>query len=239
MIQLTAAGWAGRTEAVLRWSRLVQNLGLMLLLFGVAGCPQPKEPPVIESIDGSRSVEARDTADYTCNATDPDLKQLSYLWSQEGGRLGWDWGKRVRWFAPESSGRAFLRVTVTDEDGLSTDDSLDIVVRADTTDILNWDGAVKAGQYQQWPDTVLAGYRLYGYCVSDSGSLILKVMDDSSFTAWVAGRPVTPLWDTIVPDKWTAFTVSIDVSGLYHIIMDNKGGTGDYNYALHVWRLGP
>jgi hypothetical protein len=239
MIQLTAAGRAGRTEAVLRQSQLARSLGLALLLLGIAGCPQPKEPPVIESIDGSRSVEARDSAGYTCNASDPDLKQLSYSWSQEGGSLGWDWGRNVRWFAPESSGRAFLHVIVTDEDGLSAVDSLDITVRAETTDILNWDGAVKAGQYQQWPDSVFAGYRLYGYCVCDSGSLILKVMDDSSFAAWVAGRAVSPLWDTIVPDKWSAFAVPIEDSGLYHIIMDNKDGTGDYNYALHVWRLGP
>ncbi len=180
-----------------------------------------------------------DSVDYTCNATDPDLKQLSYSWSQEGGSLGWDWGKKVRWFAPESSGRGFLRVTVTDEDGLSAVDSLDITVRAETTDILNWDGAVKAGQYQAWPDTVLAGYELYGYSVSDSGKLVLRVMDDSSFAEWVAGHAVTPLWDTIMPDKWTAFSVRIDSAGLYHIIVDNKAGTGDYNYALHVWRVGP
>jgi hypothetical protein len=210
-----------------------------LLFLAVAGCPQPKDPPVIERIDGARSVEARDSADYTCNASDPDLKQLSYSWLQEGGSLGWDWGKKVRWFAPESSGRGLLQVTVTDEDGLSAVDSLDITVRAETTDILNWDGAVKAGQYQAWPDTVPAGYRLYGYCISDSGSLILRVMDDSSFTEWVAGRPVTPLWDTIVPDRWAAFALRIEAVGQYHIIMDNKGGTGDHNYGLHVWRAGP
>ncbi len=239
MIHLTDAGRAGRTEAVLRRSWLVQSLALALVLFGIAGCPQPKEPPVIDSVDGSQSVEARDSADFTCNANDPDLKQLSYSWSQEGGSLGWDWGREVRWFAPESSGRALLRVTVTDEDGLSASDSLDITVRAETTDILNWDGAVKVGQYQAWPGTVLAGYRLFGYSVSDSGKLILRVMDDSSFTEWVAGHPVTPLWDTIVPDKWISFSVPIDASGLYHIVMDNKGGTADYNYVLHVWRLGP
>jgi hypothetical protein len=167
------------------------------------------------------------------------LKQVSYSWLQEGGRLGWDWGKKVRWFAPESSGRGFLRVTVTNEDGLSAVDSLDITVRAETTDILNWDGAVKAGQYQAWPDSVRAGHELYGYCLSDSGKLVLRVMDDSSFTKWVAGHTVIPLWDTIVPAKWTAFSLRIAASGLYHIIMDNKGGIGDYNYGLHVWRAGP
>jgi hypothetical protein len=210
-----------------------------LLFLAVAGCPQPKEPPVIEWIDGVHSVEARDSVDYTCHATDPDLKQLSYTWYQSGGTFRWNWGDRVRWFAPDSSGRGFVRVTVTDEDELTVADSFDVIVRAETTDILNWDGAVKVGQYQAWPDTVPSGYRLFGYCVCDSGRLILKVMDDSSFTEWAAGRPVTPLWDTVVPDKWAAFTVPIDDSGLYHIIMDNKGGTGDYSYALHVWRLGP
>jgi hypothetical protein len=210
-----------------------------LLLLSVAGCPQPKEPPIISSIDGLRSVRARDSVGYTCNASDPDFKQLSYSWSQEGGRFGWDWGRVVRWFAPDSSGRGTIRVTVTDEDGLSAVDSFTITVRAETAGVLFWDAAVKAGDFQSWSDTVRAEYEIYGHCGSDSGKLFLMVMDDSSFTNWVAGQPAVWLLRETASEKGNAFSVRIGALGLYHIIMDNKEGTADYNYYLYIWKAGP
>jgi hypothetical protein len=212
-------------------------LAAALLLLAVAGCPQPKEPPIISSIDGSRSVEARDSVDYTCNASDPDSKQLSYSWSQEGGSLGWDWGRDVRWFAPDSSGRGAIRVTVTDEDGLSAVDSFTVTIRAETTGVLFWDAAVKSGEYQAWSDTVRAGYKLYGYCGSDSGSIVLMVMDDSNFRKWVAGQAAEALLKMRTPD--TTFSVGISAFGLYHLIMDNTHGAKDYNYYIDVWKAGP
>jgi hypothetical protein len=214
-------------------------LAAAVLLLADAGCQQPKEAPVISAIDGSRSVRARDSAGYTCNASDPNLEPLSYSWSQEGGRLGWDWGKTVRWLAPESSGQSIIRVTVTNEDGLSASDSLRVTVRAETAGVLFWDGAVKAGDFQAWSDTVRPGYETYGYCGSDSGKLFLMVMDDSSFTNWVAGQPPVWLLRETASDKGNAFSVRIGALGLYHIIMDNKEGTADYNYYLYVWKAGP
>lgn len=210
-----------------------------LLLLAVAGCPQPKEAPVISSIDGSRSVEARDSVDYTCYATDPDLKQLSYTWSQEGGSLGWDWGKSVRWFAPESSGKAAIRVTVTDEDDLTANETLRVTVRAETVDVLFWDAAVKAGEFDAWSDTVRAGYKLYGYCGSDTGDIFLTVMDDANFAKWVAGQAAVSLLRRRPYDTRDAFSVQIGTLGLYHVVMDNTQGTEDYNYWLNVWKAGP
>ena len=210
-----------------------------VLLLAAVACEQPKEPPVISSIDGSKSVEARDSADYKCNASDPDWKQLSYSWSQEGGNLGWDWGDRVRWFAPESSGKGVVRVTVTDEDGLTATDSLAITVRAETTGVLFWDAAVKAGDFQAWSDTVRAEYKLYGYCGSDPGDIYLKVMDDTNFTRWVAGDSAKPLLQRLPYATNDTFSVRIPALGLYHVIMDNTEGTGDYNYYLYVWKAGP
>jgi hypothetical protein len=212
------------------------------LLLCVAGCPQPKEAPVISSIDGSRSVRARDSVDYTCNASDPDFKQLSYAWSQEGGRLGWDWGKEVRWFAPESSGHGAIRVTVTDEDGLTASDSSTGTVRAETAGVLSWDAAVKAGDFQTWSDTVRAGYKLYGYCWSDSGDVRLTVMDDSNFTKWVAGQTAVPLLQRRPYKPYSTtdtFSIRISALGLHHLIMDNKSGAEDCNYYLYVWKAGP
>lgn len=209
------------------------------MLLAVAGCPQPKEAPVISSIDGSRSVEARDSVDYTCNATDPDLKQLSYSWSQEGGSLGWDWGKDVRWFAPESSGQGAIRVTVADEDGLTASDSFTVTVRAETAGVLFWDAAVKAGDFQAWSDTVRAGYKLYGYCGSDTGEILLMVMDDSNFTKWVAGQTAVPLLRRRPYNTRDTFSVRIGAFGLYHLMIDNTQGAEDYNYYLNVWKAGP
>jgi len=213
---------------------LLPVAGALLL----SGCPQPKEAPVISSVDGSRSVRARDSADYLCNATDPDWKQLSYSWSAERGRLGWSWGKSVRWFAPDSSGRALVRVTVSDEDGLSAQDSLVVTVRAETLGVLFWDGAVKAGNFRAWPDTIREGYKLYGRCGSDTGDIFLMVMDDSNFTSWVAGQPAVPMLQRLPYDRDT-FSVWIRRFGLYHLIMDNTQGAKDYNYFLSVWKAGP
>ena len=229
-------GWVARTEAMLSSSRSVL-LAAALLFLVVAACSQPKELPIISSIDGSRSVEARDSVDYTCNASDPDFKQLSYSWYQEGGRLGWDWGKNVRWFAPESSGPGAIRVTVTDEDGLTASDSITVTVRAETAGVLFWDAAVKAGEFHAWSDTIRAGYKLYGYWGSDSGNIYLMVMDDANFTKWVAGETAIPLLR--LPDTINTFLVLIPVVGLYHVIVDNKLGAADYNYYLNVWKAGP
>jgi hypothetical protein len=208
------------------------------LLLVVAGCPQPKEAPIISSVDGSRSVRARDSADYTCNASDPDWKLLSYSWSQAGGSLGWNWGKIVRWFAPESSGEGAIRVTVTDEDGLTASDSFAVVVRAETLGVLFWDAAVKAGDFRAWPDTVRAGYKLYGRCGSDTGDIFLMVMDDTNYTKWVAGQPAVPLLQRLPYVKDT-FSVRIPTFGRYYLIMDNTQGAKDYNYYLNVWKAGP
>jgi len=223
---------------VIRRSRLVQPPLLVLLLLGIAGCPQPKDPPVIDSIDGSRSVEARDSADYVCNATDPDSRQLSYSWSGEGGALGWNWGDRVRWFAPESSGDGVIRVTVTDEDGLTAVDSLNVTVRAETTGVLFWDASVKAGDFQSWSDSVRAGYWLYGYCGSDEGEIYLQLMDDTNFVKWVAGQPAVALIRQR-PHETSTFSVRVDAFGLYHVVVDNTRGAGDYGYWLNVWKAGP
>jgi len=195
---------------------------------------------VISSVDGSRSVMARDSADYTCNASDPEWKQLSYSWSQEGGNLGWDWGDGVRWFAPESSGEGVIRVTVTDEDGLTASDSLTVIVRAETVGVLFWDAAVKAGGYHAWPDTVRAGYKLYGRCGCDTGDIFLMVMDDTNFTKWAAGQTAVPLLQRMpYQEDRDTFSVRIAAFGRYHVIMDNTQGAEDYNYYLNVWKAGP
>jgi len=213
-------------------------LAAAALLLAAVGCPQPKEAPVITSIDGSRSVEAHDSVDYTCNASDPDWKQLSYSWAQEGGSLAWDWGKNVRWFAPESSGKATIRVTVVDEDGLPASDSLAVKVRAETADVLFWDAAVKAGDFSAWSDTIRSGYKLFGRCGSDTGDIFLLVMDDTNFAKWIAGQPAVPLLHRLPYTKDT-FSVRISAFGLYYLIIDNTQGEEDYNYFLNVWKAGP
>lgn len=220
-------------------TRMSLHLAIAVLSVLVAGCQQPKEAPVISSLAGSRSVEARDSADYTCKASDPDWKQISYSWSQEGGTLGWNWGNSVRWFAPESSGDGVIRVTVTDEDGLTAEDSLMVTIRAETAGVLFWDAAVKAGDFQSWADTVRAGYRLYGYCGSDTGEIFLMVMDDSNFTKWVAGQAAVSLFQRRPWDTNNTFLVPISAFGLYHVIVDNTRGVADYNYYLNVWKAGP
>ena len=237
MIQLTATGRAARTEAMPDSSRSVVFAATLMLL-AVAGCQQPKEAPVITSIEGSRSVEARDSAYYLCNVSNFDLQQLSYAWSQDVGRLGWNWGRYVLWFAPESSGRAAVRVTVTNEDGLSAVDSLTVTVRAETAEVLFRDAAVKAGDFQSWADTVRAGYELYGHCGSDTGEIFLMVMDDSNFTKWAAGQAAVSLFQSRLWDTNT-FSVPISAFGLYHLIMDNTHGAEDYSYYVYVWKAGP
>jgi hypothetical protein len=208
------------------------------LLLAVAACGQPKAAPIISSIEGKKSVEARDTAGFKCKAEDPNLEPLSYSWSQEGGSLAWDWGDSVRWFAPESSGKAVIRVTVTNEDGLSASDSLSLTVRAETVTVLFWDAAVKAGEYDSWADTVRAGYTLYGLCGSDSRNISLKAMDDSNFAKWVAGQGAVFLLDK-PPYDTHAFSVPIGAFGVYHLVIDNQHGLEDGNFYLRAWKAGP
>ena len=205
----------------------------------VMRCSQPKEAPVISSVDGSRSVRARDSVDYFCNASDPNSEQLTFAWSQDGGRLGWDWGKTVRWFAPESSGQGMVRVAVTNTDGLSATDSFTITVRADTEGVLFWDAAVKPGDYTAWTDTIDSGYELYGYCGSDTGDIFLTILDDSNFNKWVSGQPAQALLRTAPYQTPNPFSVQISADGPYHIVMDNTEGAAEYSYYLDIWKAGP
>lgn len=201
----------------------------------------PNRPPVINWIDGARRLHAGDSADYFCNASDPEGKQLDYHWRATVGTLRFSWGRTARWYAPDSADTAWLAVTVSDDGDSAVTDSFEVVVMPDTETIVWWDGAVRAGEYLDWSDTVRAGYRIAGYSttVADTiGEVYLMVFDEGSFQRWAAGEPAVALLRRIAY-RADSFSVRVPVTDQYRIVIDNTLRAADYNYWLWVFSVTP
>jgi hypothetical protein len=203
-----------------------------------AGCTETNYGPIIDKVEGSRNISAGDSVDFLCDASDPEGQPLDFAWSASDGLLLWDWGNTVRWVTPDSADTVRMSVTVTDDQGVSVEDSFEVIVRPDTVGLFFWDGAVKAGYYVSWPDTIKAGYKLYGYCGSDTGEIFLLVMDDTNYTRWRVGEPSVALLQRM-PYLKDTFSLRITATGLYYIVMDNRQGAEDYDYWLWVRKAGP
>ncbi|MBM3322951.1 hypothetical protein FJY69_05695 [candidate division WOR-3 bacterium] len=200
----------------------------------------PNQAPVVESLTGPTHVSARDSAEYRVAARDPESGRLSFLWTATRGRLAADTGELVRWLSPDSADTAWLRVAVSDEGGLSSAESVRVIVLRDTTMFVSWwDGAVKAGRFMSWADTARAGQTLAGSARTRAdtlGSTYLMVMDEPNFQHWVSGEPAQPLLRRIAYRADT-FSVAVPVAGRYRVVIDNIENTTDFNYWIHVYRI--
>ncbi len=202
----------------------------------------PNQAPVVESLTGPMRVSARDSAEYRAKAHDPESGRLSYRWTETRGRLAPDTGEQVTWFSPDSSDTAWLRVSVSDDSGLTNTDSLRIIVMRDTTMFVWWwDGAVKAGRFTSWADTARAGYTLAGSARTRAdtlGATYVMVLDESNFQYWVRGEPALPLLRRIACRADT-FSVLVPATGRYRVVIDNTENNSDYNFWIHVFRISP
>jgi len=83
----------------------------------IVGVLAPNNPPTIEELttDCPR-VRKAGTATITCEASDPDGDELTYIWSAERGTISGE-DHEVTWTAPSEYGDYLITVTVSDGRG--------------------------------------------------------------------------------------------------------------------------
>ncbi|MBN2537847.1 hypothetical protein JXB37_06185, partial [candidate division WOR-3 bacterium] len=139
---------------------------LALALLATMACDEPTGPPTINWVRGPGAVFANDNIEVEGEAWDWGLAAIEFSWSCPSGSLVLLEQSRtyskVRWFAPESSGKTAVRLLVTDLDGETARDSLAVEVRRRTVGLLDYSGEVKAGLFRQWPESLRTGYRVRG-----------------------------------------------------------------------------
>jgi len=216
----------------------------VVLLFG-AGCQKhPNQAPVVTSIDGPRTVSARDSAAYACQAYDPEWRsQLEYQWSSNGGSIARETTNTVMWLTPTSSDTASVVVEVSDDSGATTRDSAVVVVLRDTVTFVPWwDGAVKQGGYVSWYDSIIAGDTVWGWtgtAADTFGDVYVMALDEENFIRWVEqGTPqVIVRQIAYLPD--TFFSFRVNTTGRYRIVIDNTQGDADYDYWIRAIKVSP
>ncbi len=204
----------------------------MLLLAAVV-CKEPTGPPVINSTSGDTVVSANDSATYACNAWDWGLGPIRFHWSCSHGKLAWDSVPSVKWYAPESSGPAVIRVVVTDEDQLAVSDSVDVLVTKVTTTLINFGGAIKAGHFREWQDSLRLGYALEGNFLVDTNLVSFLVLDDSNYWRWVNSQT----YECLVARLFTradTFDTVVPGTDVYHMVLDNSFGKLEKDFWLFV-----
>lgn len=212
---------------------------ILVGLVGCGGTAADNQPPVIDRVDGTRAVHVGDSADYTCWASDPESKPLDYSWTATRGSLRFTWSRMARWFPPDSAGTDTLCVVVTDGGDSAVTESVFVSVLHDTTTFIWWDGAVRAGAYREWPDSVQAGFTIAGRSTTVSDTLtqvFLSIYRESEFQAWVEGRSAQALFHRLAYQA-DSFAVPVTVTDRYHVVIDNTEGPSDYNYWLWVFSV--
>jgi hypothetical protein len=211
----------------------VAAVGLAVLL--AVSCEEQSWPPEIQRLAGPGTVTVRDSAEFV--ATVAAMGPVSYQWTCTGGRLAWDWGDSVRWYAPESSGADSVFVVATDSLGRSDADTAAVAVSKLVLWFASDGGGLKPQAYACWGDSVPAGYALSGTTASDTGVMFM-FLDSANFVLWqnrlqYSFRIRKPAYDT------RPFSDTVPATGYYFAVMDNRPNLEENDYWLSLTVTSP
>jgi hypothetical protein len=157
-------------------------LTMLLLIPLFSGCSN--SPPVINSISSGKSEAfPGKTVDITCNATDPDGDELTYIWTASGGTISSQSPYAV-WTAPGASGVYTVKVSVRDRKNNEVSDQVFISVVSNQPPVIRSlvvsPSAVGEGQqatvtcdaYDPEGDTVNYAWHVENGEVSGNGPLV-------------------------------------------------------------------
>lgn len=189
--------------------------------------PVPNRPPVIDSISGPSSVDAGGQGTYTCHARDPDGDSLTYFWECTRGHYMTRSQPTAKWYAPDSSGSAILKVTVSDGRGKEDDKSKTVSIRKVTTTWHDWYGTVPASSYKAWYGIMKAGYTVWGHFrveqkdFPDALDINFYIMDSTNYFKWVRGQSSVGI---VVKNRsqGTSFSAKVPRTCRYYAVLDNK-----------------
>jgi hypothetical protein len=210
---------------------------VLLLLALVPMCTRP-EPPVIWRFRGDTLVKALDSAEYSCIAWTRGKHGVVYTWEASRGRLAWDYDTLVKWYAPETSGTASLRVTAVNEWDYNDSDTLLVRVIPVRSTVLSYDGAVKPSSFREWRDSLRAGYLVEGEFRVDTNTVSFFILDSADRVRWAGNDSFDGLVKTKAADEDT-FNVVVRNTGWYSMIIDNRSGKVEKGIQVRVYKTTP
>ena len=190
---------------------------LAVTILFIGGCVPANQPPVITSLQAEREmVLTLERCQVECIASDPEGGELSYEWQASGGNISSE-EAIATWAAPDEVGEYVVSVNVTDGDGNSATQSVNIVVRENRS-----------------PEIV--DFRASKEWVVPSGNctIICEASDpdnDSLGYEWLAsGGNITGKGDTITwvaPRETGNYTITV-------VVADELGGESSASLSIRV-----
>lgn len=190
---------------------------LAVTILFIDGCVPANQPPVITSLQAEREmVLTLERCQVECIASDPEGGELSYEWQASGGNISSE-EAIATWAAPDEVGEYVVSVNVTDVDGNSATQSVNIVVRENRS-----------------PEIV--DFRASKEWVVPSGNctIICEASDpdnDSLSYEWLAsGGNITGKGDTmtwVAPQETGNYTVTV-------VVTDEFGGESSASLSIRV-----
>ncbi len=220
-------------RSCLRWTVRV----LPVVLFTVIAC-EYTGPPVIGSLEGESAVAAGDSALYECRAWDQgewDQNPIEYTWDATRGLIVPARESYARsqamWYAPESSGKGWVKVRVSDSEGFVTSDSIAVETRKRTVSSLAVYGAVKAGQYRVWHDSLRFSHLARGWVSVDTNDVSFRILDLPNYDLWQSGGQYEALLELERVEE-DSIIVDVVTTGSYHLVLDNRHGKIEKQFTL-------
>ena len=190
---------------------------LAVTILFIGGCVPANQPPVITSLQAEREmVLTLERCQVECIASDPEGGELNYEWQASGGNISSE-EAIATWAAPNEVGEYVVSVNVTDVDGNSATQSVNIVVRENRS-----------------PEIV--DFRASKEWVVPSGNctIICEASDpdnDSLSYEWLAsGGNITGKGDTmtwVAPQETGNYTVTV-------VVTDELGGESSASLSIRV-----
>ena len=110
---------------------------VFMLMVVVSGCATSAEPttsepaanraPVISQLIADIQVNIGGKTGITCIAVDPDDDIVTYTWTADNGTISGD-SNEITWIAPDTAGVYAVTVIVSDDKGLKTEQTINIMV---------------------------------------------------------------------------------------------------------------
>jgi|WetSurMetagenome_2_1015567.scaffolds.fasta_scaffold110860_2 hypothetical protein len=199
---------------------------LVLAVGGLVGlsCHQSRSAnhdPIITSLNLPSSVNAGYRTAFICAASDSDGDVLTYEWKCNVGSLSPSTGAAVYWTAPETSGAARIWVTAQDDRDGSDVRYDTVMVNPGTRTIVDWSGAVPAGDYELWYRYFQTGCTVSGTFSADGQDITLLVLDSVNYSRWRYNESCD-CEVRIERSSGSSFSAGTSTSGLHCFILDNR-----------------
>jgi hypothetical protein len=199
---------------------------VVLIIGGLVGLSCTQTPPVnraptITALNLPDSTIVGNEETFQCTASDPDGDALAYNWTCSSGAIASASGSAVIWTAPFASGVATIAVMVQDSSGASDTSSGTVTINPITTTIVDWYGAVAAGDARIWTSTIPANYSVSGSFSVAGQDITFLMLDAYNYQRWRNDSSYTAVVK-VERSAGSDFTAVVDtIATFYNFVLDN------------------